>query len=139
MNKLIIWLIVIALVVVVAGAIINFAQPGRPLSQQCLSATPPILKAIQQNMVSMFVNGTVSKIDGTKVTISSQKNSVVVNFKDNIVINTAPAPGAKKPASLEPLGLKDLKTGDTVYSSFKLLSNNTFEGISLTIVPQPAK
>jgi hypothetical protein len=139
MNKIIAILIVVLLFVLAAsiGLKIFFQaqdQSSQPYASLMVGKDNNSLpRVVYSGMISMYANGRITKIQDSKITIQSRNDSLTIAYKNDVEVNTAKTSGSKIPSQI--LTLKDLKVGDIIYTSFRLLSNNTWQGETITLMP----
>ena len=90
-------------------------------------------------ITSVTATGKIAQIDGRKITLNSLGDSLIILLADSAHIYTLVSTNTGK-ISGKVLTQKssifgDIKVGDNVIVSLKLLANNQIEGISVTIFP----
>lgn len=148
--------VIIAIVFGVLFLIVGFAfgiiyQKGKVVlpSENTVRTTPPLVKDLSSRVIpSITAYGTVSKIDGKNLTITNQGDSMTVPVRDDakiysfVIENVPVKPGSKltTPKSVsKQVDFKEIKVGNSVSVSIRILSNSKVEGFSVVVLPPPAK
>lgn len=155
MGRIIILLIIGALVIFVAGGAIGIfyqTQMGTSLIKNPQVIAPSvnpvvnnIIKTLSSKLVSSINSyGKVSKIDGINVTLTSQGESLTIQVKENVPIFTYVQTLPLKKGDIsnmvqKELNLKDIKNGDSLDVSLKLLPDGQLEAKSIYVIPPPAQ
>ena len=138
-KNLIIILVVALVSVIVGGALGMFLQSAKD-APAILTAEKlqPVVKSLSSKVVpSIMAFGQVEKIDGRKITITYNKETLEVPFKDSAIIYTFNPPTTTsktdKPGQIK-VSFSEIKVGDNLSVTVKLLPEGVISGESAVIL-----
>jgi len=140
-NKSITLAIAAGLVVFVIGGglgVFYQKQTDAPQMEKLAEMQSAINSLSLKTIISITAVGKVISVDGNKIVLTSTKDNLEVIMNNSALIYSSINP-ASSPTQV---ALKDIKTGDNVSISIKLLANGQIEGQSVMILPgfsAPAK
>ncbi|TSC94246.1 MAG: hypothetical protein CEN87_541 [Parcubacteria group bacterium Licking1014_1] len=142
MNKItsLISLIIIALAIFVLGGgagVLYQTQKTAPQLEQLEKATSIINFLSSEELSRITVFGKATKIEGRDITLSSGNDSVKVNVIDDSAIYSFVANGAaEKSAPVRKIvKFEEIKIGDNLNITVKLLPDGQLQGLSVIILP----
>lgn len=143
MNKILIFLLIIGAVfifVLGGGAgILYQTQKDTPQIDRLMSALEGITsKAIP----SIIAYGQVTGIEGKNITLTYREDSIIVSIRSDTEIYSFVQPTEQKEGQAalpvkQLVKFEDIKKGDTLSISLKVLSDGQLEGNTVTIMPLP--
>lgn len=139
-NKALTTLIVVAVLFLIVGGGVGMAYQTQKDSVKIkqVNIMEPAFKGLSSKVIpSIVAYGQVTNIEGRNITLSYSGESLTVKIKDNAnIYSFATAPGTKT-ASQEKANFSDIKKGDNLNISLKLLADGSLEGQSAIILPLP--
>lgn len=143
MNKVLISLSVIGAIVVFilgggVGVLYQNQQVAPSQKNQTMEAT---IKTLSSKAVpSIVAFGQATKIDGKNITLSLNGDSITISVNDDAQIyslaqQVATGTGAPIPQTQQKVEFKDIKTGDNLNISLKVLSDGQLKGERILIFP----
>lgn len=157
MDQKIIWLILGAVVIFIIGGWLGIFYQTQLSSLQAVQPTSYqqpqiqnqlIARVLSSKVVPLYATGSVTKIDGANITISSAGDSLVVPISNTAsVYISKPTTGKDingatiitQQPNYQPAQLKDIKVGDRLSVGLKLSSDNELEGQAVYISVPPAE
>ncbi|MCX6721059.1 MAG: hypothetical protein NT026_00425 [Candidatus Staskawiczbacteria bacterium] len=147
-NKTVILIIVIAIVMFFAGGGVgmmvqnplNLTPAPAPTANTNASAAnataTATIKALSSKVVpSITAYGKVTSINGNKITLSSGGDSIIMNVIENVpVFSSMQQIGLPNAQNQPKLGFKDIKKGDILNITLKVLPDGQFLGQEVVIV-----
>jgi len=111
-------------------------QSGNIQSQN----TQSVIKDLSSKVVlSSTAYGQVSSINGRDITLTYEKDSLKIKVKDDVIIYAPTKENFSGVGDQPQVQFENIKEGDNLNVSFKLLSNGTLEGQVITIIPNLTK
>ncbi len=145
MNRILrLLIIVIVIIIFTAGGVwfgISYQTQKDNSQIKELPAPNPVLKKLSSKLVSSINSyGKVSKIEGINITLTSGEESLTIQVKENVsiftYIQTLPLKKGDIPNMVQQkLNLKDIKNGDSLDVSLKLLPNGQLDAQSIYVLP----
>jgi len=139
-KKTLTTLIIVAVCALVVGVIIGIIVQMKIYApkEAKLQTYEYAVKSLSSKIIpSIMAYGQVEKIEGRKVTMSYNKETLEVPFKDSAVIYTFNPPTATsktdKPTQVK-VSFSEIKVGDNLSVTIKLLSDGVISGESAVIL-----
>jgi len=140
MNKnLIIVLLVIAglifFVIGVSVGVVYKTEKDAPLLEKSEKMTEAVKKLSSKAITSIIVYGEVTNIENRDITLAFANESLTVSVKENSqIFSFTPAEGGASP-NQRTAEFKDIKKGDFLNVSLRLLADGQLEGVMAIILP----
>ena len=125
---------------VALGYLFNSQSGGDLNSPEVMQTNLPVVKALSSKVIpSVAAYGTITKIEGNNITVTSDTDSIVVPIRTdaNIYSFSVDVAGQGAPTSKK-ITLGDLKNGDKVSINLRVLSSGKLEGYSVIVPPVEA-
>ena len=132
-------LVIGGLVILAIGVGVGiFYQSERPEIKQAIKMGPTVKMLTSKAVQAIPVYGQIEKINGTNITISYAGDQITVGVKEGVQVFSSVAQKDPKTGNLitgapQPVKFSDLKVGDGVSITLKILENGQVEGDSVFI------
>lgn len=143
-NIIVVLLIIAGIIIFVVGAGLGIFYKTRKDSPQ-LEKSSATIKAVSSKLISsVLMYGQATKIDGRNITLSFGGDSAIVAVADNaqitkFVMQAVPSVANPKITAQtqvqQKIALKDIKVGDTLNISIKVLPDGQLQGQTVMILP----
>ena len=135
MNKTtsIVLIIISGLVFLVLGGGMGFLYKTLQVSPQIKKTTAIIKDLSSKTVLSTVAYGQVSKIEGKDITLSYSGDSIKVSMKENSPVYSFANDSTGKPVQKQ-VDLKEIKIGDNLNITIKLLPDGQIQGQSVLIL-----
>jgi len=136
MNRITSIVLIVILIVaafLLGGALGMYYQKGPGVG---LSSNSDLVKTLSSKVVpSMIAYGAVSKIDGRTLTLTYGTDSIVVPVAEGAQVFSFTQTTTGSTPTQKEANFSDIKVGNSINVSLKLLSNGNLQGTSVIILP----
>ena len=133
MNKTISAVLIPGLLFLVLGIGVGFLYKTLSISPQIQKTTAVIKDLSSKTVLSITAYGQVSNIEGEDITLSHNGDSIKVGMKENSPVYSFTNDSTGKPVQKK-VSLKEIKIGDNLNITIKLLPDGQIQGQSVLIL-----